>query len=160
MKKWYLIYTKPRQEKLAFYNLQNQSYEVFLPLVKVEKINKGSRVIKEEPLFSRYLFIKLDKFGSQNWAPIRSTFGVSYLVKFGIQFAEVSDELLSWIQKHLDVVPTIEKFKYGQSVTIIHGPFKGIDAIFKIYDGNQRAILFIDFLFKKIEAKFSLEFFN
>jgi transcriptional antiterminator RfaH len=160
MKKWHLIYTKPRQEKLAFYNLQNQSYEVFLPLVNVEKINKGSRRIVEEPLFPRYLFIQLDKFGSQSWAPIRSTIGVSCLVKFGHQLAEVGDELVNWIQKSLDTVPVTEKFKNGDLVTITQGPFKGIDAVFKIYDGNERAIILINFLSKKIEAKLSLDFFN
>jgi transcriptional antiterminator RfaH len=160
MKKWYLVYTKPRQEKLALANLINQYYEVFLPLVKVEKINKGSRRFVEEPMFPRYLFIRLDRLGSQSWAPIRSTLGVSCLVKFGYQFAEVGDELVIGIQKHLDMIPIIEKFKNGDFVTISQGPFKGIDAIFKIYDGNERATLLIDFLYKKIEAKFSLESFN
>jgi transcriptional antiterminator RfaH len=133
---------------------------VFLPLAKVEKINKGSRRFIEEPLFPRYLFIRLDKFGSQSWVPIRSTFGVSCLVKFGYQYAEVSDELVIWIQKNLDAIPITEKFKSGDFVTITQGPFKGIDAVFKIYDGNERAILLIDFLSKKIEAKLSLDFFN
>lgn len=160
MKNWYLVYTKPRKEKLAFYNLQNQFYEVFLPLVKVEKINKGSRRIVEEPLFPRYLFIQLDKFGCQSWAPIRSTFGVSCLVKFGHQFAEVGDELVVWIQQHLATAPIAERFKSGDLVTITQGPFKGIDAVFKTYDGDERAILLVDFLFRKVEAKLNLDFFN
>lgn len=160
MKKWYLLYTKPRQEKLALINLINQSYEVFLPLIKLEKINKGFRGVVEEPLFPRYLFIRLDRFGSQSWAPIRSTYGVSCLVKFGHQFAEVGDELVTCIQKHLNTIPITKKFKSGDMVTITQGPFKDIDAVFKTYDGNERAILLIDFLSKKIESKFSLEFFN
>jgi transcriptional antiterminator RfaH len=160
MKKWYLVYTKPRQEKLALSNLTNQSYEVFLPLIKIEKINKGVRKTIEEALFPRYLFIKLDASGSQSWAPIRSTFGVSRLVKFGCQFAEVRDELVNWIQKHSDTIPITEKFKSGDFVTIAHGPFKGIDAVFKMYDGRERAILLIDILTKKLDAKFNLEFFN
>jgi transcriptional antiterminator RfaH len=160
MKKWYLVYTKPRQEQLAFHNLQNQSFEVFLPLIRVEKINKRFRRTVEEPLFPRYLFIRLDKLASQSWAPIRSTFGVSCLVKFGYQFAEVGDELIIWLQKNLDSIPITEKFKTGDLVTITQGPFKGIDAVFKIYDGNDRAILLIDFLSKKIVAKLGIEFFN
>lgn len=160
MKRWYLVYTKPRQEKLALINLINQSYEVFLPLVKVEKIKKGSRVAIEEPFFPRYLFIKLDKLGSQSWAPIRSTLGVSCLVKFGDQFAEVGDELVIWIQRHLDAISIIDNYKSGDLVTITQGPFKGIDAVFKTYDGNERAILLIDFLHKRIETKLSFDFFN
>jgi transcriptional antiterminator RfaH len=73
MKKWYLLYTKPRQEKLALQHLQNQAYEAYLPLVQVEKIRQGVRGLAEEALFPRYLFVQLDEAGSQSWAPIRST---------------------------------------------------------------------------------------
>jgi transcriptional antiterminator RfaH len=100
MKKWYLLYTKPRQEKLALQHLQNQAYEAYLPLVKIEKIRQGARAWAEEALFPRYLFVQLDEAGSQSWAPIRSTVGVSQLVKFGHHFAEVSQELVQWVQEH------------------------------------------------------------
>ena len=34
MNKWYLIKTKPRQEKKAKQNLENQGYRAFCPMVK------------------------------------------------------------------------------------------------------------------------------
>ena len=34
MKKWYLIKTKCRQEKIAKQNLENQGYEIFCPIAK------------------------------------------------------------------------------------------------------------------------------
>lgn len=156
MKKWYLLYTKPRQEKLALRHLQNQAYEVYLPMVQVQKIRRGVRGLVEEALFPRYLFVQLDEAGSQSWAPIRSTVGVSYLVKFGHRFAEVSQDLVTWIQNHAKLVKLAPELKQGDTVMITEGPFRGMHAIFKTYDGEKRAILLLNLLTKMTEAKFSL----
>ncbi len=51
MKQWFLLDTKPRQEKLALQNLQNQAYEAYLPLVQVEQIRRDVRSFVEEALF-------------------------------------------------------------------------------------------------------------
>ena len=156
MKKWYLLYTKPRQEKLAFQHLKNQAYEVYLPLIQVEKIRQGVRGLVEEALFPRYLFVQLDEAGSQSWAPIRSTVGVSQLVKFGHLFAEVSQELVQWVQEHAKTNKLEEQFKSSDLVRITGGPFRGFDAIFQTYDGEKRAVLLLNLLAKMAEAKFGL----
>jgi transcriptional antiterminator RfaH len=156
MKSWYLVYTKPRQEKVALRNLQNQAYEVYLPLVQVEKIRQGARSLVEEALFPRYLFVQLDEAGSQSWAPIRSTVGVSQLVKFGSRFAQVSQELVSWVQDQAKLMKLAPEFTEGELVSITEGSFRGMEAIFKTYDGERRAILLLNLLAKMTEAKFGL----
>ena len=156
MKKWYLLYTKPRQEKLALQHLQNQAYEAYLPLVQIEKIRQGVRGLVEEALFPRYVFVQLDEAGSQSWAPIRSTVGVSQLVKFGHRFAEVSQDLVQRVQEHAKTNKIEEQFKSGDLVRITEGPFRGFDAIFKTYDGEKRAVLLLNLLTKMTEAPFSL----
>ena len=80
MNKWYLIKTKPRQEKKAKQNLENQGYEVFCSLAKLNN--------KLVVLFPGYLFIQLNN-KTQNWSPINSTKGVSHFVKFGSNFDHV-----------------------------------------------------------------------
>lgn len=57
---WYLIHSKPRQEDLALDNLQRQGYECYLPLISIEKLRRKLLVPADEPLFSRYFFIRLD----------------------------------------------------------------------------------------------------
>ena len=156
MKKWYLLYTKPRKEKLALQHLQNQAYEVYLPLIQVERIRHGVRGLVEEVLFPRYLFVQLDEEGSQSWAQIRSTVGVSQLVKFGTRFAQVSQDLVVWVQEHVKVVKLAPALKRGDVVTITEGSFKGMEAIFKTYDGEKRAFLLLNLLTKMTEANFSL----
>ncbi len=127
-----------------------------MPLIQVEKIRQGVRGLVEEALFSRYLFIQLDEAGSQSWAPIRSTVGVSQLVKFGHRFAEVSQDLVSWVQDQAKVMKLAPELKQGDVVTITEGPFRGMDAIFKTYDGEKRAILLLNLLTKMTEATFGL----
>ena len=53
MMKWYLLKTKPKQEKIAIANLKNQNYHVYCPSAIIKK--------KNVVLFPGYLFIRLDK---------------------------------------------------------------------------------------------------
>ena len=86
---WYLVQTKPRQEQCALDNLQRQGYECYLPTLRAEKIRQGAVAVVAEPLFPRYLFIRLSQENSApSWAPIRSTKGVTRLVSFGVEPAK------------------------------------------------------------------------
>jgi len=88
---WYLVHTKPRQEKFALQNLEQQGYQCYLPTLLTEILRQGSLTVKNEPLFPRYLFIRLGQGpATQSWAPIRSTKGVSRVVSFGLS-------LLGWM---------------------------------------------------------------
>lgn len=94
MKRWYLIYTKPRQELIAVVNLQNQAYTAFAPQLSVKKrTNQGWKQVNE-PLFPNYVFIQLDDV-TDDWKPIRSTRGVSGFVRFGSGVpVPIRDELM------------------------------------------------------------------
>lgn len=111
--------------------LQIQAYEAFLPLIKTEKIRQGARASILVALFLKYLFVQLDEAGSQTWGPIRFTVGVPRLVKFGNRFAEVSQELVAWVQEQVQVTKVAEQFKEGDVVSVTQGPLKGVEAIFK-----------------------------
>lgn len=67
---WYLVQSKPRNEARALENLLRQGYETYLPLIEVERLQRGKLLKKQEPLFSRYLFLHLEE-GNDNWGPIR-----------------------------------------------------------------------------------------
>ena len=101
---WYLLRTKFKQEKKAAQELRQQNISVFLPLHKLEKIVKGNKVIKEEPLFSRYLFAQLD-FEDTNWTSVRSTRGVSNFVEFGNGPAIVDQAIVKELNLNLNKRP-------------------------------------------------------
>lgn len=148
---WYVIHTKPRQERRALLNLEQQGYECFLPLLTSEKICQGSLVVADEPLFPRYLFIQLDHGDSaKSWSPIRSTKGVSRLVTFGSEPAKVGTQLIDTLrQRHIEVSPEPHRLFYpGERVAIVDGPFAGLEAVYQMTDGERRAMVLIELLSK------------
>lgn len=141
---WYVIHTKPRQEQRALENLKRQGFHAWLPTIEVEKLRRGklSRVI--EPMFSRYLFIQLDKTQT-NWSPIRSTLGVSKLVSFGNVPAVVPDSLIDALQQ-ADGARREYLLKEGDAVQFVSGPLQGLEGILQQRDGELRAMVLIELI--------------
>lgn len=153
---WYLIYTKPRQEQRALLNLEQQGYEGYLPLLASEKLQRGKLSVVEEPLFPRYLFIRLDTGQSgKSWGPIRSTKGVSHLVAFGNEPTKVDDRLIKLLRAQKDVLLSKPRplFQPGERVLVTEGPFAGIEAIYQMSDGESRAMVLIELLSKSTQLK-------
>ena len=141
MKKWYLIKTKPRQEKKAKQNLENQGYVAFFPIAKI-----NDRLVA---LFPSYLFVQLNE-KTQNFSPIYSTKGVSHFVKFGLNFAKVPTSVIEFIKTNqyitAEKIQDLKKFKSGDKVQISDGTFKNYMAIFKCYKSDERVSLLMNLL--------------
>jgi transcriptional antiterminator RfaH len=141
MRKWYLIKTKPRQEKIAIANLKNQKYQVYCPVALINN--------KNQFLFPGYLFIHLDN-ESQDWSPIRSTKGVLNFVKFGINFAKIPDKAIDLIiqnEKYItNKIININNFKNGDKVQINDGILKNCAAIFKSTKSDERVLILLNLL--------------
>lgn len=152
---WYVIHTKPREEQRALENLVRQGYECYLPLLPVEKIRRRQVLCVEEPLFPRYLFIRLETSPQgQSWSAIRYTKGVSRLVSFGDQPARLDDD---WIKRLRELddqrhQTPVELFSPGEKVHITEGPFVGIEGVFDIRDGEQRVMVLIEMLSKPVRV--------
>ena len=156
MNNWHLIFTKPHQEKVALDNLTHQNYQCYLPLINTEKILRGKKILSKEPMFPRYLFERLSHDGQQNWSPIRSSKGVSHLVNFGGLAASLDDETMDNLRQKIDNALLVKVFSIGDKVEILKGPFKGMEAIFNTYKGEERAMLLLNFMAKNLTAKFDL----
>jgi transcriptional antiterminator RfaH len=150
--KWHVIHTKAREEFRALENLQNQDFEVFLPTCQVQRKSQGKIKLATEPLFSRYLFIHLSDVSS-NWSPIRSTRGVSQLLRFG-QSTEpvvIPDPIVQCLkQRCSQEEPLHELFHTGEMLEITNGPFKGFLGFFEklqtLPNGLSRAMLLVEIL--------------
>jgi len=150
MKRWYTVYTKPRQEKVALENLQRQQYEVYLPLVCIKKLIRKRWQEKIEPLFPRYLFIFVD-IDEDDTASIRSTRGVAGLVKFGNRAVPISDQVIDFFKSSGDANTGIIPFRDpairpGAKITVTTGPLHGVEAIYDADSGEGRAMILIDVL--------------
>ena len=141
MNNWYLIKTKPRQEKIAKQNLENQDYGTFCPMAKI-----NNRLVV---LFPSYLFVQLNE-KTQNWSPINSTKGVSHFVKFGLNFAKVPTSVIEFIKTNQHItaekLKDLNKFKPGDKVQISDGVFNNFVAIFESYKSDERVILLMNLL--------------
>jgi len=151
---WYLIYTKPRQEQVALVNLERQGYECYMPTIEVRRIRRRKLEIAREALFARYLFIRLDNSGTGlSWSPIRSTFGVSCLVKFGDTPLPVDDALIELLRNREAVQEASALFDPGDAVIITEGPFAGLEAIYHSEDAEQRANILLQILNRPVHIK-------
>lgn len=148
---WYLVHTKPRQEDIALANLERQGYECYLPQMRIERIRRRKAEVSTEPMFPRYLFIRLDSSDQgKSWSPIRSTLGVSQLVHFGARAAKVDDTLVDLLRQRERALPTEAMFHSGDSVVITDGPFAGIEAIYQTADAERRAFILLEILAKPV----------
>ena len=153
MSHWYLIHTKIRKEQCALQNLEQQGFECYLPEILAEKFRRGALAVVPEPLFPRYLFIRLGTgLEGQSWAPIRSTAGVSRLVAFGSTPAKVGNELVEVIRSQTVGPYSLRpQFEPGQAIVITQGPFAGLEAVYQMSDGESRVMVLLSILSKSVK---------
>lgn len=145
---WYVVQCKPRQERRAKDNIENQAGEVLLFERPVEKIRAGKRVQVDEFWFPGYVFVRLPR-EHLLWSTIRSTYGVLRVVRFGEQPHPIHPETFKRIFENVEAAQIKPRFKHGDKVQIKSGSLAGMDAIFANYDGSVRAILLINLLHRE-----------
>jgi len=162
MKHWHLLMTKPREDERAESHLLNQGYELFRPVIRQYKVKGGKQVPVIEPLFPRYLFIRLDNVLG-NWSKIRSTRGVAKMVRFTDMPAIAPDSLIEALRSQCiqdNIIDTTEEkpfvFEKGDEIEITDGSFRGITAMIKEQVAEDRVLLLLTLLGKEQELEISL----
>lgn len=156
MSLWYVVQTKVRQEAITQANLQRQGYRTYCPFIMHSRRRQGIWQKVSEPLFPRYLFIQLTE-GEDNFAPIRSTVGVSKLVRFGDKPAHISEKVIDVIRQQeyqlkqgaSDAMP----WKEGDKVHILEGALSGLTGIFKKKGTDERVIILLELLGKENQVE-------
>ena len=152
---WLLAYTKPRAERLAEEQLLRQGYEVLCPQIQVQKLRRRRWSWLAEPLFPRYLFV--GAHDEQAWAPVRNTLGVTSLVRFGREFATVSEEIIEALRAGADQPNRFRPtFTQGQKVRIVAGPYVSLEAVFEMSEGEDRAAVLLDLLARQNRVRVDL----
>ena len=130
---WYVVHTKVRQEQTACENLARQGYAVYFPKIRQLKRSRGRQQAHQEPLFPRYLFVQ-PAAATQSIAPVRSTLGVSTLVRFGQEPAVMRAETLHTIhefeaRRNAASDEAISPFQPGVRIHIADGPLAGMEGL-------------------------------
>ena len=128
---WYVCVTKPRREPYAATKLQEQGYEFYLPMLVSWARKSGVWCKHQTVMFPRYGFVRPATVG-QAIGPVRSTPGVTGLVKFGPILACLADDrveaLRSLVSASAACMPE-QPFELGKQVVFSSGPLAGLVGI-------------------------------
>jgi len=149
---WYVLYTKPKNEKKVAEQLSDFGLEVYCPLVKTMKVWSDRKKKVSEPLFKSYVFIKVTE--TQRDDAFEAHGVVRYLHWLG-KPAVVREEEIEAIRNFLseteDMTQNLE-FEYLQELRVLHGPFKGREAKY-LYTNKNKIILQVESLGIVIKAE-------
>jgi len=144
----YVLHTKSRFENVVNEGLIKKSMEVFLPKVQVRSKRRDRKMMIRVPLFPGYLFVKTNLEPSEHLEIVK-TAGVVRLVgnKEGpISVPSDTIESLKIMVKGDNTVTTGTRFKKGDRVIVVYGPFTGVIGTFARYRGKGRVIVDIEAL--------------
>ena len=143
-KQWIVVRSKPRSEKVAHNELVKKNIEAYLPLLKERRKWSDRKKWVEFPLFSSYLFARIDIKDS---IFVLQTQGVNTIVKFGKQIAIVQNSVIEAIRLAMEggyELEPVEYFVEGNIVEVVAGPMKGVKGIVAKLKGQNRLIIKID----------------
>jgi len=143
--RWFLAYTKPRFESVAQVNLEQQGFDVYMPLYKKFKKTEAGSVSIFEPMFPRYIFFRPSR-PSQSIASVRSTKGVNNLVRFGFEPAVLPDSVVALIRqlehsRNQVSVQGASLFQAGQAVRLKHSAMHNMQGLVHSVGGKRIAVL-------------------
>jgi transcriptional antiterminator RfaH len=150
--RWYAVCCKPRQESVAEENLLRQNFKVYLPRVRIRQRRRGQWIEAVEVLFPRYIFIRVDP-QRRSTAAVRSTRGVTGLVRFGGLPAVVPDAVMDALRQREDAASGLHQdsrpaFNAGEAIKLVDGPLAGMEGVFTERDGDKRVIVLLELLGK------------
>jgi transcriptional antiterminator RfaH len=143
--RWYLAYTKPREERVAEVNLLQQGFEAYLPLYKKFKKTEQGPVALYEPMFPRYILFRPGK-PEQSISVVRSTKGIATIVRFGFEPAMLQDDLVQRIRqleqdRNHATLQELSNLKPGQTVRLKHTALSGVEGLIQSVSSKRVAVL-------------------
>ena len=145
---WYVLHTKSRFENVVSTGLLKKSLEVFLPKVQVRSKRRDRKLMIRVPLFPGYVFVKTDLNPSEH-IEIVKTAGAVRLIGNKDGPIAVPDETVDSLRIMVATdhpVTTGSRFRKGDRVIVVSGPFTGVSGTFVRYRGHGRVIVNIEAL--------------
>jgi len=154
---WLAVHCKPRSEAVAQVHLERQGFECFLPRIRTEvRASEGWRT-RIEAFFPRYLFIRADK-NAEHVASVRSTRGVTGLVRFGDRIAALSERDVAQLRSYVCAASGFVEmrpasFAKGDRVRVRVGPLAGLTGVVHEPSGGKRIAVLIEVLGRSAEIQ-------
>jgi len=145
---WYGLHTRSRFEQVVFDGLNKKSLEAFLPKITVVSKRRDRRKKLRVPLFPGYIFVRSDLHVHERLEIVK-TVGVVRLIGNKDGPISIPDEAINSLRIMVegdDPVATSTRFRKGDRVMVVEGPFVGVVGTFVRYRGFGRVVVAIEAL--------------
>jgi len=138
---WYVIYTKPRNEKKVAERLELLGIEVYCPLVTVVKQWSDRKKKVQTPLLISYLFVCLEEKNREKVFQVSGV--VRYLFWLGKPAIVRDEEIIALKDALKDTLVAFEVsgIKVGDLLPIPIGPFQGKEGKVKQINKNSLQLI-------------------
>ncbi len=140
---WYALYTKSRSEKKTCQYLIDAGFEAFLPLSTTIKQWSDRKKKVQEPLIPSYVFVRTTEIELSHTLAVQGVVAVlKHLRKPAIvQDHEIENlQILTAAQQEIKTIGNY-KFKKGDPIEVVLGPFTGLKAEYIRYQGDYRVLV-------------------
>lgn len=127
---WFVLYTKPRNEKLVAEKLRGEGIEVYCPLITAKRRWSDRVKIVQQPLFPSYCFVRLEE---RERARVFGVPGVVRYLFWQKQAAIVRDIEIDAIRLMLNEIDNdliqLKTYKPGDTLQIASGSFIDVSGV-------------------------------
>lgn len=155
---WYVLYTKPRNEKKTARLLSERGITVYCPVRETVKQWSDRKKKIQEPVFRSYVFVELEQYEEEQVEVLTTPGAVRFLWWQG-KPGRVREEELTAIRDFLEDYKDAEwtiQMEEGNSVTVMEGPLKDQEGTIIRVQGNK-AVLQLRSLGWNITAELSVQ---
>jgi len=146
--RWYVLHTRSRFETVVHDGLFKKSHDVFLPKVRVRSKRRDRKVMIDVPLFPGYVFVRSNLHPNHHIDIVKTVGAVRLIGNQQLPVPvpdETIDSLRIMVSRSSDI-QTGSRFRKGDRVMVVDGPFTGIVGIFDRYRGIDRVVVHIEAL--------------
>lgn len=144
-RRWFALYTRPRQDKTLMRHLLSMRKAFCGLLVPTRKrMPSGGLKTSYLPLFPNYVFLHgtdQDRYDSLTTNCVQTVLDVTDGSQLQKELGALHEAILSGRS-----VSTVDKIQEGQSVRIVSGPLAGHEGVLIQRRGNKRIVLSLSFL--------------
>jgi transcriptional antiterminator RfaH len=144
--RWYVVYTRLKEEDRVDQNLAAWQVETFSPKIRRKQVNpySGKATYFRQSLFPRYLFARFD--ADKVLHNVLYTRGVEKLISFNDGPVAVDDDIIELIRLRVGddgFVRLNDDLRPGDLVTVKSGSMSGITGVFDRAMNDQNRVMLL-----------------
>lgn len=155
---WYVLYTKPRNEKKMATLLAEEGIEAYCPVREEVKQWSDRKKKVVVPVFTSYIFVRLADYDTQSVEVLEMHGAVRFLwwnKKPGVVRDNEIEAIKSFLNEYKDADITIDLVE-GQQVTVVEGPLRATEGKVIRVEGSK-AVLHLQSLGLNLVAKIPVQ---